>query len=326
MTDNGLLERRLREADPTRTPRDAKPDAAALAMLEEIISGERQPPRPRARAASWAAVAAGAAAVGAVVFALLTPHGQAEAAGPDPLTFYGAGSVADVVEEAHRDLLAADGPAEAARTVQTISWDFHVDATKGEATVVPQLSTLRWEEDLSGRMTIIGGVPYDPADAGANLGAEVSSDGEVISDLVIEPGQFQTPIATLPGDPESGMREAMAGFGVPASPSAAEVAQGMGSILGQWTLTNAQEAVLIHMLATSDGVTALGDSTDRRGRPVSGLRAVRDDGAAADVVLISRETGRIVGMETTALKSDDIFSAGAIISYRLWDIAEEGTR
>jgi len=37
-----------------------------------------------------------------------------------------------------------------------------------------------------------------------------------------------------------------------------------------------------------------------------------------DLVLISAETGRIVGVESTRLAPDGIVLAGAVISYRMW--------
>jgi hypothetical protein len=43
-------------------------------------------------------------------------------------------------------------------------------------------------------------------------------------------------------------------------------------------------------------------------------------------VLVSLDTGRIVGVERTVLEADDVYPAGAIISYRMWDVSEETLR
>jgi len=43
----------------------------------------------------------------------------------------------------------------------------------------------------------------------------------------------------------------------------------------------------------------------------------------SDDLLVSLDTGRIVGIERTVLKDDGVFPAGAVVDYRMWDIPEE---
>ena len=50
------------------------------------------------------------------------------------------------------------------------------------------------------------------------------------------------------------------------------------------------------------------------------------DGAASDVVLLSADTGRIVGIERTNVREDDMLPAGAVIGYRLFDVPEEASK
>ncbi|WP_247630336.1 hypothetical protein [Microbacterium croceum] len=316
----------MTEADPARTPRDAAPDAGALATRDRILRKARLAHRPHSRAVGWAsgAVAAGAAAIFTV--AMLLPQDTATAGSPTPLTFVGASTVAEIVDAAEEDLLAVEGPAVPLRAVHAASWGFSVDVVDQNTQVVPQLSELTWNPDGSGRMTIIRGVPYDPADAVANNSAEVSRSDDVLSDVIMAPGDFEPPWPEIPGDSREDVLALLTAFGMPAQPTAFDIETAFTSTFDMWTLTNAQHREILSLLEETGEGMALGDSTDRLGRPVAGLQFLTPDKGAKDVVLVSLETGRIVGVERTAIKADDVFPVGAIISYRMWDVESEVTR
>lgn len=328
MTDRALLDQVLMDADPARTPRDAKPDAEALAIRDRIISGEIKPKRDRAVGVRWAtAVAAFVVVAGVAAFAAFSSQGQAVAGTPDPLTFTGSSTVEQIVDDAQLALAATPGPPEPLRFVRSASWGYSINMTMEESKIVPQLSTLSWEADQSGRMTIIEGEPYNPDDAAANVKAEVSTTGEIVTELIMEPGQFGTPVVDPPGTSAEDMVAMLVAFGMPNDPSAGEVSRFISDAVDQWTLTNEQQGHLLDVLAVADGTTALGETTDRLGRPVAGISMPSANGAATEVLLISLETGRIVGMETTSLGGeDDMLPAGAIVAYRLWDVTEEMVR
>lgn len=322
MGDHALLDRVLTEADPARTPRDAPPDAAALRMRDRIIRDARAPRRSRAVAIGWASGLATAAAAAVVAVAVLVPQGEAVAEGLDPLDFTSAMSTAATVETAQEALASGDGPAAPERLVRSASWAFDINGSTGETEVVPQLTVLEWEADLSGHMTSILGVPYDPADATANMGAEVSSSGQVSVDLPIEPGQFATAVPEPFGNSERDVAAALSAFGMPSDPTGAELLTAMTTMLQQWSLTDEQQSQLLSMLETTGDAQGLGSTVDRLGRPATGLRVTSDDGAASDVVLISAGTGRIIGIERTNLEDTDLIDAGAVVSYTLWDVDE----
>jgi len=326
MTQNAVLERMLTDADPASTPRDASPDARALATRDRILRTTRAPKRRRARTLGWAGGLTAIAASAALAFAVFAPQGAAVAGTPSPLDFSGSSTVAQIVDEAGVALANSTGPSIPSRTVRTASWGFSVEVDTETTTVVPQLSTLTWEPDGSGRMTIIAGVPYDPEDAVASNGAEVTSSGEVVTDLIMGEGDFETPWKTVPGETGEDMVAMLRAFGMPEDPTAFDVETAMTTALDQWTLTDAQHEELLVLLAEAGGGEALGTTTDRLGRPVSGIRVLSPDGAVSDLILVSRETGRIVGIERTVLKDDGVFSAGAIISYRMWDLDEDTVR
>ncbi|WP_226533003.1 hypothetical protein [Microbacterium paraoxydans] len=327
MTENAVLERMLTDADPASTPRDAVPDARARATRDRILRAVEAPKkRRRTRAFAWAGGLTTVAATTALAFAVLAPQGAAVAGTPSPLDFSGPTTVAQIVDEAGVALADATGPSTPSRTVRAASWGFSVEVDTKTTTVVPQLSTLMWEPDGSGRMTIIAGVPYDPADAVASNAAEVTSSGEVITDLVMGAGDFETPWPSVPGETADDMVAMLRAFGMPEEPSAFDVETAMTTVLDQWTLTDAQHEQLLLLLEEAGGGDALGTTTDRLGRPVSGVRVMSPDGAVSDLILVSRETGRIVGVERTVLEDDGVFSAGAIISYRMWDLDEDTVR
>lgn len=317
------LDRLLTAAVPARTPIDAKPDAEAIAMLERIMATDPHPHRRRNRVVGVLAGLAAAVTAAVIGVNVIVPTGAAVAGSPQPLDFAGASTVAETIGDAQAALASAPGPAEPARLVRSATWSFNIDVDNDTAVVVPQLVTLQWESDQSGRVTVIDGTPYDPSDASANVSAEVTSSGRVSMDLKMAPGEFATPVVEPPGSTPEAIRSALVAFGMPAEPTASDVVMAASSLLEQWTLTNEQESQILALLDEADGATALGATTDRLGRDVVGLRVTSADGGASDVVLLSADTGRIVGIERTNIHEDDILPAGAVIGYRLFDVPEE---
>lgn len=323
MPDNALLERALTAADPARTPRDAEPDARAIATRDRILRSSREPQRRRARRVGWAAGLTAVAASAALAFGVLLPQGAAVAGTPTPLAFDGSASLAETVATADTDLGVFHEPESPVRSVRAASWSFSVDVDAGRAEIVPQLSTFQWSDDLSGEAIAINGVAYDPGDAVANQEAEVVSTGEVASRVTYAPGEFVTPVVAVPGETPADVRALLEAFGLPREPSAFDVVTAVTSVFGQWTLTNAQHAELLALIEDSGGAQALGATTDRLGRPVAGIRVIAADGAVSDDVLVSLDSGRIVGVERTVLVDDGIVAPGSITDYRMWDLDEE---
>ncbi|GAA1122941.1 hypothetical protein GCM10009651_02210 [Microbacterium natoriense] len=326
LTDEELDRLLYAAGDRARTPIDAKPDAEALAMLDRIMATDPHPHRTRNRVVGWGSSLVAAAAAVAIGVSVVGSGGAAVAGTPSPLQFEGSTTVTETIQNGQAALAASSGPAEPARTVRSANWSFNINGDTGAAKVVPQLTVLRWEADGSGLVTYVEGEPYDPSDAAANAGIEVVSSGKITRELVMAPGDFTTPVTAPPGTSKEEIEAALAAFGMPKDPSASQVLQAIESLLQQWTLTNAQESQLLGILADATGSTALGTSTDRLGRSVSGIRVPTDSGAASDVLLISTETGRIIGLERTVLVADDLLPAGAVLSYWVLDIGEVAVR
>jgi hypothetical protein len=320
MISDERLDELLHAASPARTPLTAKPDAEAMAMLDRIMSTDPHPHRTRNRLVGFATAAAAVVAAVALGISMLTPSGQAIAGTPPPLTFEGDASVADTIATAQETLADAPGPDSPQRFVRSATWSLNINGDTGDTTVVPQLVTLEWEADQSGRVVVIDGEEYDPTDAAANASAQVSTGGKVSMDLKMKPGEFTTPVATPPGATRGELFGALRALGMPENPTASDATMAIGALLEQWTLTNEQEAGLLAILGETTGLTALGTTTDRLGRPVAGMRVVTADGAASDVILLSTETGRIVGIERTNIIENEYMAAGIVIGYRLLDV------
>lgn len=90
--------------------------------------------------------------------------------------------------------------------------------------------------------------------------------------------------------------------------------------MSQWTLTDEQHATLLDMLVDAGGVTVLGRTTDRLGRDAVGLEVAEPSNSLYRLtVLVSRETGRIVGTEDELTEPLDFIPAG-VTGCTLWDV------
>lgn len=266
-----------------------------------------------------AAAALAVIAVAAVTF--LVPRTPASAVTPVPIVFTGGGTLTEIADAAAEALAESAGPAAPLRSSHTVMWGLAVDADAQRSEIVPQVTTLRWDEDLSGSFLAVAGEAYWP-DGSAPAGeGSTSLPGEVISEMEFAPGEYGTPVVALPGESREDVLALLTAFGLPESPMASDVVQAMTGAFDHWTLTNEQHAELLSILVETGGLTVLGLGTDRAGREVVGVEMKSIFPGVMDVVLISAETGRIVGVESKRVTPDGIVPAGAVISYRMWDTA-----
>lgn len=312
------LARALAAADPARTPRDARPDAAALAMRDRIM-GVAPAVRPRVlpRVLLSAAAAMAVIAVAAVTF--FVPRTAASAVTPVPIVFTGGGTMPEVVRMADAKLAAEPGILVPERSSHTVMWGLAVDADAQRSEIVPQVTTLEWNEDLSGSFLAVVGEPYWPEGTAPTGDGDTAEPGTVTSEMVFAPGEYGTPVVSLPGGTREDVVALLTAFGLPESPTASEVVQSMTGAFDHWTLTNEQHAQLLAILVDTGGLTVLGTGVDRAGREVVGVEMKSIFPGVRDLVLISTDTGRIVGVESKRVTPDGIVPAGAVISYRLWD-------
>lgn len=318
MSSDDELTRMLRDASPARTRRDARPDAAALLMRDRIMGvPQRKVSRAVPRVLFSAAAAIVVIAVAAVT--IFIPRVPASAITPPPIVFTGGGTVAEMARTAEELLLGSAGPDVPVRSARSVSWGLSVDADEQRWEIVPQVMTLEWNEDLSGRMTVVAGEPYAPEGTAPEPTDVAARAGDVLSAMEFAPGEFGTPVVAPPGETREDMLALLSTFGMPESPTASEVVGAMVGVFEQWTLTNEQHAQMISILVDTGDLTVLGSGTDRVGRPVVGAEMKSMFPGVMDLVLISSETGRIVGVESKRVTPDGIVPSGAVISYRLWD-------
>ena len=321
--DEDLLRPFLSEMDSARTARDAETPAFLLDLRERLESERSAIPaltsRPRARV-RWMLAAAAAVVVTTVTLALTLGSPQAEATSPVPLSFSAPASTQQVVTDAVHKLSSPEGVASPQRRVRAISWAISIEDGELRGPVVPQFVALDWDTDLSGQSVIVRGRTESVSDRGVG---RVSATDEVLSEQTFAPGEFGVPSADVPAATEAGVAELLTMYGMPADPTAGQIVQSMVTVMSYWTLSDAQQAILLGILARTGEATSLGDSVDRLGRNVVGLRVASAVDGLSDTVLISAESGRIMGVETVRTEADEQVPSGTVVEYRMWDSEKE---
>ena len=327
MNDEHIV-RLLRASAPPVRPDDEALTMRQHALMERIMT-EPPPRRQRRRlAALIGAPLVAFVSVLAVIFAVVQPFGTSAAVayGPAPLVYTATGQTAeDAVQDASA-LLAQTQGGEAERRAAFTSWNLTVNEDgRGVRTafVSPSETELTWAEDLSGSLLVVAGEPY-AADGAAGQAPpdEAPTSGTVLDDRTFAPGEYPV---FLPDGGSMGAAE----IATLMSDYAGEDGRGgdamlaIQSLLTEWTLTDAQHAAMLQSLLTYDDLEVLGSTTDRLGRAVVGIAAPgRGDQTAT--LLVSADSGRIVGIERSVLNDDEdlMVPAGTVVSYILWEDSE----
>ena len=318
------LDRLFRAANPAPPEEFASLRAKDIALRENIIRGTATPVRARRRSWAWAGATTAVASlviVTIVVASILLPSQQAFALTPPPLVYSNAQPLAEVVDDAHAELARPGGPEQESR-VETLSWGWSIDMAEESVEVVPQYATFTWSPEAGSSSVVIAGESlWDDDDRPEGVADSPYEPGEVISEVSTPPGEFIAPPAVLEldGADRPQLAAALESLGAPEDASSGQLLVAIGQLLSFWTLTDEQHAVLIDMLVEAGGVTVLGETKDREGRPVVGLRVSDDDSPYQDTVLISAATGRIVGVENERTEPMDFIPAG-VVGYTLWDL------
>ena len=321
------LDRLFRAANPAPPEEFASLRAKDIALRENIIRGTATPARARRRSWAWAgATTAVASLVVAtiVVASILLPSQQALALTPPPLVYSNAQPLAEVVDDA-RDALARPGGPDQKSRVETLSWGWNIDMAEQSVEVVPQYATFTWSPETGSSSVVVAGESlWDDDDRPEGVADSPYAPGEVISEVSTPPGEFIAPPAVLEldGADRPQLTAALESLGAPANASSGQLLVAIGQLLSFWTLTDEQHGILIDMLVDAGGVTVLGETRDREGRPVVGLRVSDGGSPYRDTVLISMATGRIVGVENERTEPLDFIPAG-VVGYTLWDLPRD---
>lgn len=324
------LERLLREADPARTPLTAELSPDQLALRDRIMATPAPVATGRLRAhPSFFLLPMAAVMVLAlvVVGVLALPGHRAEAAltpPPIPLTNSENMTLEEVVAMATEQLASEAGPATSRRT-KTTGWYIQItELAEGERSVAisPQVTTTSWEPDGSGTVRMVAGTPFwaDGSTAAIPESAAPPPGAELMSS-VYAPGEMAVPPVEPAGDTPDAMLAVLRGLGMPEVHDAGDMLDFIGSAMQWWTFDNAQHSALIRLLFEQSNARVLGTGVDRAGREVVGITA--ESAAHPDIrttLLISAQTGRIVGTESTRTAPDGDIPEGAVVAYTMWEL------
>ncbi|WP_295791899.1 hypothetical protein [uncultured Microbacterium sp.] len=323
--------RAMRRLDPARTPVDAPIPLDAERRVREIV-GRPRVGRPRATARrrpllAWTSAAAAIVVILTIVTGVLwMPAPSASALTPTPLVYTSApADPAEAIDTARAQLARDDDGVVAERRSLSLGWYFSASPDGAEATVFRrEWVDLRWNEDFSGSIVTTAAEATN-AD-GDTVPAGEPTPGTVVAESRYVQNQFRPLSPTPPTPSVDAMRELLrTSVGADGEMSAGDVINGARTLLGEWTLDDAQQSALLQVVAEAPGLRALGTTRDRIGREVIGLGGIPSLQTNADVtLLISADTGRIVGFESALVdaNTDLDLPPGSLTEYALWDVRD----
>lgn len=317
----------MARSNPARTPVEG-PVTDSIAVLRERLKQEElrrihgSPAKRRGRRLRAIVATAAVAVVVAVAVTLtMTVKGTpATAAVPEPLVFSAPSSTAQVIDQAIDHLATGPRTTGPLRMVKSVSWSIDLEDGAPTGPVTPEFNSLEWKTDLSGRSLSVK-ARTEPG-IGSQVGRVVPTD-EVVSDLKFDTGQFGVPSVDPPAETDAGMHDLLTSVGMPAAPTGGQVVESIMTAMELWTLTDKQHASMLRVLEATGQAESVGDSVDRLGRRVAGLTVESTAAGVDETLLISADSGRIVGVESHRRTATAALPAGTVIEYRMWN-PEEG--
>lgn len=309
MNDDDLFAA-LRRADPARDIRDDRSELQIQAALSAITA------TPARRARGWlsrrwplVALPAVAAAVVAVVVGvqLWQPAAPAVAVTPPLLTVTPITATTEEVLDAAISRLQAAPDSGPERASSSEGWYLQTEIGEDSSSSViqPQNIELEWREDLSGEYTRIIGEAYTVVDgvSQAPHDPDAPPAGTVVAHDIFGPGEAPVLLTEPPPSDPVELREYLStALGMPPS-NAGEVMSATRVLLSEWRPGPAVQAALLTLLLEDAGdLEVVGDVTDRLGRAATALRASDPAYPYSEMLLlISRDTGAVIGLETIYL-------------------------
>jgi len=303
MTDDDIDDA-IRRADPARSVRDDRSEAEKTAALRRITSTPRVPARVRV-ASKWPWLAlpvAAAVAATLVVVQISQPVSPAAAATPPMLTVSSISQTADEVLDDAIARLQAAPDVEPERRAAYEGWYLQtdVDGTSPRSVISPQRHELTWQEDLSGEVTVTAGESYTVTDGTTSPVTDDTAPpaGSTLLEEQYGAGEMPVLLTTPPPADVDDLRSYLAlATGSPANDSVGYLL-GARVLLSEWTLGPQHQAALLTILRESGDLEAVGDVTDRLGRPAVALRAASPDQPNFELLaLLSRDSGALIALE-----------------------------
>lgn len=316
------IDRLFRSLRPPERDKDAGLDAQAIALRESIIRGTHKVQRRPRKRLLWAGLATATAATVAATLAVITVLAPTPAVALTPplLQYSPAGSTEDVFEVAEQELRAEPDIAQAS-AVHSVTWGWNVEMASKHVEIVPQENTFSWSVDGgSTSVTYAGDSYWSDNERPAGVDPSPYEPGDLIDEVVTPASEFTLPedAATLSGSSPADLERALAVFGATPASSSGELLAAMTGLMQYWTLDDEQHATLLRLLQDAGGLTVLGETNDRLGRDVIGVRVSQVIPERQETLFVSVDTGRIVGMESELVKPLEDLPVGVIL-YTMWD-------
>ncbi|MFI9646436.1 CU044_5270 family protein [Streptomyces sp. NPDC052040] len=274
----------------------------------------------------WAWSLAAATAVAAVTATLLVsgPASAPAVAAPRPLTVRAGSAPVPLAELAARAASAGDAlPLRQGTHVQT--WSLGLSSGPGSRPPItlPEERVVRWKADGSHTELVVATDPRHPGRpviTDADGTPRTVEDGHVLSRQTYWPSWSDAPPQARPPHTAGALRAYLEAIDTTDTMNTPRLVEAVSQLLDNWTPGSREGAALARVLADARGLRPVGAVTDRLGRP--GQAYVYDDAASADrgMLILDPANGAVLGLETTATRSDPAFGlkAGEVLSYSAW--------
>lgn len=324
MTDDEFAEL-MRRADPARATPQVVTEDDIRANLAQV---KRKARLARRRRQGLIALPAAAALLTALF--VIQPWGggavPAQAATPPML---GVTPIeADVEQVVARALeqLAASPEDHSERRAEFEGWYVELEEQGGvlsSPVVAPQRLLVQWRDDLSGRVTVTAGKAYVPDHGHSAPPPEdtAPAPGTILSDDTFPPGEMPVQYRGTPPSSASEMRVFLQIGGAPPAGGGSGYLQAVQALLSEWTLSAPQQAAVLQVLASLNGVSVSGDTTDRLGRAAIALRFSGQEHPEFEyLILLGAESGRIIALERLYVGGLDELDlpVPSVMSYTAW--------
>ena len=331
------LERELRDASPLTTRRDSPLSARAELELSALVDAspdaapaDAAPAKEGRSRRRWAAPAIGFAAATAMAVTLavvlaVTNFGQAppasNAEAPPILEATPLGeSLDEVLTRLSKLASAQGGDASAAQLIRYEAWSAQIEADAPTSTyyVQPEEIEKRWSADLSGSFeSRAGDIRYGkPSPDNPPV-----APGTVLRHDEYAPGQYQLTFVDAPPDDAAELDAYLRStWGLPDEAAAVDYFGAIEGLRLERSLTGAETAAALDLLAGLPDVSLAGSVTDRLGREGIALQSEKATGTHRMLLIFSPDTGMLLSTETMYLGGipDLSLEYPTVINYYAW--------